>query len=47
MLQWWIDHIKDSYKNISCDAPLIVVYTDASGEISGAHDKSNNLPTNG
>ena len=47
ILKWWIDNVQNSYKPIIVRPPDIIIYTDASLEMYGAYDKTNDSQTNG
>jgi hypothetical protein len=46
-IQWWIDNLRKSFNTITITPPTINIYTDASLKMYGAHDKTNNLNTQG
>ena len=46
-LKWWIENIHFCYKNITTAEPNVVMYTDSSGRMWGAYDKTGNRRTNG
>jgi len=46
-LNWWVAHVKDSYKNVSIGPANIIIFSDASQRMFGAYDKTHNVETKG
>ena len=47
ILNWWIDNIGLCYKHITLNPPHITIYTDASLQMYGAYDATNDSRTQG
>ena len=47
ILNWWIDNIGSSFKHVTQNPPHITIYTDASLQMYGAYDETNDSRTQG
>ena len=46
-LNWWVAHVKDSYKNVSLGPANIIIFSDSSQCMFDAYDKTHNVETKG